>query len=241
MRPCLAARLSRRVGGVPRAPGLLLSCRRGWFRLVSRREGLQPGDCGGDLAGPGPAFGELSRRRRPPRARRPATENRRSRSRFGSQRRAVPVRASICVQASSSQARATISHQSWFWAKPFSGRFRSPVSFALRIRSSHRARRRCRSSRSASWPLPGVGGEGGEAVPVDVGEPQLRAGVRPLLADDDPHPGWPGGQVEQAGDVRDPGAVPDLPVAVVSRRPGRQPGPSGSAACMSSVMVMPTE
>jgi hypothetical protein len=35
----------------------------------------------------------------------------------------------------------------------------------------------------------GVGSEGGEAVAVDVGEPQLRAGVRSFFADDDPHPG----------------------------------------------------
>jgi hypothetical protein len=34
-----------------------------------------------------------------------------------------------------------------------------------------------------------IGGESGEPVPVDVGEPQLRPGLRPLLADDDPHPG----------------------------------------------------
>ena len=54
---------------------------------------------------------------------------------------------------------------------------------------------------------------------VDVGEPQLRAGVRPLLAGDDPHPGRPAGQVEQAGDVRDPRAVPDLPVTVIGGRP----------------------
>jgi hypothetical protein len=38
---------------------------------------------------------------------------------------------------------------------------------------------------------PGVGGEAGEAVAVDVGEPQLRARVRTFLADDDPHPGRP--------------------------------------------------
>ena len=31
-------------------------------------------------------------------------------------RRALPVRASICIQASSSQASATISHQTWFCA-----------------------------------------------------------------------------------------------------------------------------
>jgi hypothetical protein len=30
-------------------------------------------------------------------------------------------------------------------------------------------------------PVPGVGGEGGEPVPVDVSEPQLRARVRALL------------------------------------------------------------
>ena len=65
-----------------------------------------------------------------------------------------------------------------------------------------------------------VGGEGSEPVPVDVGEPQLRPGMRPLLADDDPHPGRPGRQVQHPGDVRDPGSIPDLPVAVVSRGPG---------------------
>jgi hypothetical protein len=35
---------------------------------------------------------------------------------LASQRRAVPSRASICIQARSSQARATSSHQIWFWA-----------------------------------------------------------------------------------------------------------------------------
>jgi hypothetical protein len=44
-------------------------------------------------------------------------------------------------------------HQTWFCANPFRGRFRSPVSFAPRMRSSHLARRRWRSSRSASWPF----------------------------------------------------------------------------------------
>jgi hypothetical protein len=33
--------------------------------------------------------------------------------------------------------------------------------------------------------FPRVGSEAGEPVPVDVGEPQLRPGVRALLADDD--------------------------------------------------------
>ena len=64
-----------------------------------------------------------------------------------------------------------------------------------------------------------VGGEGGEPVPVEVGEPQLRSGVRALLADDDPHPRRPALQLQQAGDVRDPGALADLPVAVIGRRP----------------------
>jgi hypothetical protein len=37
----------------------------------------------------------------------------------------------------------------------------------------------------------GVDGEGGEPVAIDVGEAQLRAGVRAFLADDHPHPRWP--------------------------------------------------
>jgi hypothetical protein len=57
-RRCRAARLWGRVGGVPRAPGLLLPCRRGGCRWSAGWEGLQAGDGGGDLAGPGPALGE---------------------------------------------------------------------------------------------------------------------------------------------------------------------------------------
>ncbi len=47
-----------------------------------------------------------SRRRRPPRTSRPAAVKSRSRGRLGSQRRALPVRASICIHASSSHAKA---------------------------------------------------------------------------------------------------------------------------------------
>src|ERR1700761_5275869 len=55
-RSCLAARLSRRVTGVSRAPGGSFLCRRsGWS---ADGEVLQAGDRGGDLVGPGPSFGE---------------------------------------------------------------------------------------------------------------------------------------------------------------------------------------
>jgi hypothetical protein len=70
-----------------------------------------------------------------------------------SQARAGPSRASIAIQAVSSRAMATSSHQIWFWSKPRSGRFRRLVSLAHRIRSSHRAWRRWRNSRSASCPV----------------------------------------------------------------------------------------
>ena len=63
-----------------------------------------------------------SRSWRPLLARWPAAESGRSRRRLGSRRRALPVRASIWVQASSSQARAAISHQIWLRAKFLSGR-----------------------------------------------------------------------------------------------------------------------
>ena len=135
---------------------------------------------------------------------------------MASQRRAAPLRASSWVQASSSQASATISHQSWFWAKLFSRRFRSPVSLAADavLASGPPVVPQLQISELA---FAGAGGEGGEPVPVDVGEPQLRPGMRALLPHDQPHPGQPAVQLEQAGDVRDPGPVPDLAIAVLCR------------------------
>jgi len=53
-------------------------------------------------------------RRGPPRTSRPAAQNSRSRSRLGSQARAGASRASIAIQAVSSQAMATSSHQSFY-------------------------------------------------------------------------------------------------------------------------------
>lgn len=129
---CLAARLSRRVNGVPWA--LLVSS---WSYGCSLAGQLGASACRRAYAAVvSPAQGKFaarrSRRRRPPRTIRPAQVKSRSRTRFGSQRRAVPGKASICIQASSSHASATISHQIWLCEKPCSGRLRSPVSFAQR-------------------------------------------------------------------------------------------------------------
>ena len=117
-------------------------------------EGLQAADRSGDLGGPGPGRGEAQ-----PQAAATADQA----PGGGEQAQPQPLgfpgpggarrgRASA-VQAVSSQAMATSSHQIWFWAKPCRGRLRSPVSLAHRIRSSQRARRRWRSSRSASCPV----------------------------------------------------------------------------------------
>ena len=56
--PCLASRLSHRVGGVPRALGLsflVVGVAESWS---ARREGLQAGDRDGDLGSPGPGGGD---------------------------------------------------------------------------------------------------------------------------------------------------------------------------------------
>ncbi len=58
MLPWLAARLSRRVGGVPLALGFVLPAvgiEGGWS---ARGEGLQAADADGDVACPGPAGGQ---------------------------------------------------------------------------------------------------------------------------------------------------------------------------------------
>ena len=52
------------------------------------------------------------------------------------------------------------------------------------------------------------------------------AGMRPLLADDDPHPAGPAVQVQQPGDVRDPCSRADLPVPVIGWRPPRSREPA---------------
>ena len=64
-----------------------------------------------------------------------------------------------------------------------------------------------------------IGGEGGDPVAVDVGDPQLGSGMGPFPADDDPHPGGPAGQVEQSGELGDVRTVADLSVGVVGRGP----------------------
>ena len=167
----------------------------------------------------GAVAARCSSRRRPVRAWRAGIDSSRGRSRLGSQRRAsVPLRATVCIHAVRSAASATMAHQISFWAKSCSGRLASPVSFAQRIRSSARARRRCRNSRSASCPA-GVGDECGDPVPVEVGDRQLRAGVRTFAADDQPHPGRPAGEVECPGHLGDPGTGADLAVGVVGRLP----------------------
>jgi hypothetical protein len=79
----------------------------------------------------------------------------------------VPAGASIWVQASSSQASATISHQTWFCAKPFSGRFRSPVSLAIADAVLAPCPAPVAQLQVGELALLGVGGEDGEPVPAD--------------------------------------------------------------------------
>ena len=57
-RPWLAARLSRRVGGVPLALVFFLSGRRRCCVCSAGRESLQASDGSGDVGCPGPSFGE---------------------------------------------------------------------------------------------------------------------------------------------------------------------------------------
>jgi hypothetical protein len=136
-----------------------------------------------------------SRSRRPLRTIRPGTENSRSRRRLGSHRRAVPVRASICIQASNSHARATISHQ--IWVLLITVQRQVPQPGVLRAADPVLAAGPAVPQFQVSQ-LPGLsaGGKRGEPVPVDIGEPELRTRMRAFFADDDPHALRPGRQVQ---------------------------------------------
>jgi hypothetical protein len=148
-------------------------------------EGLQRADRGGELGRPGPGPGDAQPQ--PPAAADEAVGGGEQPQPLGSQARAGRFRASICIQAVSSQAIATCSHQTWFRAKPCRGRLRSPVSLPARMRSSHQARRRWRSSRSANWPRRASVAKQVKRCPADVGEAELCAGVGAYLADAHPH------------------------------------------------------
>ena len=116
-----------------------------------------------------------------------------------------------------------MAHQIWFWAKSKSGGARSPVSLAMRIRSSQRARRRWRISRSASWvegpPVRVFVANAVIRCPTTRGDGQLRAGVRAFLAGDHAHALGPPGQLQQVGGLGDPCAVADGVVGVIRWRP----------------------
>jgi hypothetical protein len=114
------------VGGVPRALVLSPSLSSGRFRLVSRRKGLQAGDRSGDVGGP---WVEPLRF--------PAAGLAREGDQLGPGEQFAGQGGDLAPDLVLGEAPE--------------GRFRSPVSLAFR--SLHRARRRCRSSRSASWPF----------------------------------------------------------------------------------------
>ncbi len=120
------------------------------------------------------------------------------------------MRASICIQAVSSHASAPRAHQIRFWAKSCSGRLVSPVCLAQRMRSSARARRRCRNSRSSSCPRRLLVAKAVTRSLSPVGDRQLRPWMRTFSAGDDSHARRPAGQVQQPGELGDPGPVADL-------------------------------
>ena len=162
-------------------------------------------------------------RRRPVVMTRPATARSRSRIRLGSQTRAGwSCQARSWVQVRSSAASWASSSQIWFLSNAWSGRLVAPVSFRARIRSSARARSRWVTSRSASRPAAGVGGEHGDPPALVVGDPQLGAGVGTLAAGDHPHPGWPALERgrQPPGQLGDLGALTRAPVGIQCLLPG---------------------
>jgi hypothetical protein len=72
----------------------------------------------------------------------------------------------------------------------------------------------------------GVSDERGDAVPVGVGEPQLRAGVGPFLAQHQPGPGRPAAHVDQRGGFGDPGALAQAAAGIDGRIPAVADVPS---------------
>ena len=201
-------------------PGVVLPGRRGGSGWSAGGVGLQAGDRGGELAGPGPGGGEAQpqrggRRGRGARRRRTGAAAavwvpRRGRRRRGRASASRPV---------SSLAMATSSHQIWFWSKPCSGRLRSPVSLAQRMRSSHRARRRWRSSRSASCPRRASVAKAVNRCPSMSVNRSCAPGWGRSLRTITRIPSGQPGQVQQAGQLGHPRTRPHLAAGVIGGFP----------------------
>ena len=88
--------------------------------------------------------------------------------------------------------------------------------------------------RQITEPARGVGDEAGDAVAVDVGEGELRAGMWAFLPQDHPAAGGPPRQVQQVRDLGDPGAVPDGAVGVDRRGPHVDAVQAGHQAASAS-------
>jgi len=109
---------------------------------------------------------------------------------------------------------ATSSAPIWLAAEPCRGMLRRPVSLAARVLAGL-------LGRSARL-LPAARREWAEAVLAEMGEvPAGPARVRAFLADDDPHPLRPAGQVQHAGELRPP-TRRAAPSAHCRRRGSRQ-------------------
>lgn len=138
-------------------------------------------------------------------------------------------------------ASCTIAHQIRFWSKPCSGRLARPVSLAARMRSSHRARRRWRSSRSGSWPRAVLVTNAVKRSPSRSVNRSCAPGCgRSFFTHDHPHPGRPAGQVQHAGGLSHPRAVTDPVVGVISRGHA-DVGTASIAAAIASVSVNPID
>lgn len=91
--------------------------------------------------------------------------------------------------------RASSSHTALI-ANVREGKRPKPLSLPQRMRSWTQAWGAVAGFEAGELPGRGVGRERLELPPVDVGERQLRAGVRPLAADDDAHARRPAGGSE---------------------------------------------
>jgi hypothetical protein len=158
-------------------------------------------------------------RRRPVVTRRAAAENSLRRSFLGSHRRAMPVRASIGIQARRSRASWTISSHSWLlaaWCRGSAQAGGTGGPDAVLGSGAPAVPKFQGSDRRAG----GVGGETRQAHAVGVGESQLRTGVGTFFADDQPHPVRPALQ-DVTGRLGAPGAVADLAIGSDRRAPSR--------------------
>ena len=162
------------MGGVPRAPGLLLPCRRDRSGWSAGWQSLQAGDGGGDLAGPGPSLSEAEPQAAAAADQAPGGGEQAQPEPFGFPAAGGPGQGEHLGPGQQFAGQGHDLAPDLVLGEALEREVPQPGVLGIADAVLAAGPAAVPQLQVRELAFPGVGGEGGEPVAVDVGEPQLR-------------------------------------------------------------------